>query len=233
MEETFREMIKSYCSMFLNSEAGQKKLLLAMADVLNKKNIEVSNDWLDDIIVYKPHLRDIKYISQQIKETIDKHRDMPTESCMIICNSIMQISEILGTQKNFFVPNENVEKRINEIYEVLALLGIKRRILSKEDFLELINSKKKSQKTYDYSYVPPERSDESKLVKYGYSVSQNSRLNNAQRQDLLRRIIASKEVSKGYIVSYLKHMIAINGKKESNFVALQKWKSDLDYVLKL
>lgn len=82
-------------------------------------------------------------------------------------------------------------------------------------------------------FIPPERNVESKLVKYGYSVSQNSRLIKSERQDLLRRIIASKEVSKGYIISYLKHNIAINGKKESNYYALQKWKSDLEYVLKL
>ena len=86
----------------------------------------------------------------------------------------------------------------------------------------------------DYSdYVHPERADESKLKKYGYSVSENSRYTTAERQDLLRRIIASKEVSKGYVVSCLRHLILINGKKESNHIALKKWESDLEYVLKL
>ena len=86
----------------------------------------------------------------------------------------------------------------------------------------------------DYSdYVHLERADISKLKKYGYSVSENSRYTTAERQDLLRRIIASKEVSKGYVVSCLRHLILINGKKESNHRALKKWESDLEYVLKL
>lgn len=86
----------------------------------------------------------------------------------------------------------------------------------------------------DYSYYEPrERAEESKLKKYGYSVSENSRYTTPERQDLLRRIIASKEVSKGYVISYLRHMIQINGKKESNYIALKKWESDLEYVLKL
>ena len=83
------------------------------------------------------------------------------------------------------------------------------------------------------TFIPIERNEESRLVKYGYSVSQNSRLTNSERQDLLRCIIESKEVSKGYIISYLKHLIAINGKKEGNYSALQKWKNDLEYVLNL
>lgn len=86
----------------------------------------------------------------------------------------------------------------------------------------------------DYSnYELPERAEESKLKKYGYSVSENSRYTTPERQDLLRRIIASKEVSKGYVISYLRHMIQINGKKERNHIALKKWESDLEYVLKL
>ena len=86
----------------------------------------------------------------------------------------------------------------------------------------------------DYSeFEPHERAEESKLKKYGYSVSENSRMTTPDRQDLLRRIIASREVSKGYVISYLRHMIQINGKKESNHIALKKWESDLEYVLKL
>ena len=83
------------------------------------------------------------------------------------------------------------------------------------------------------NYEYPDRAEESRLKKYGYSVSENSRYTTPERQDLLRRIIASKEVSKGYVISYLRHMIQINGKKESNHIALKKWESDLDYVLKL
>lgn len=83
------------------------------------------------------------------------------------------------------------------------------------------------------NYDSPERAEESKLKKYGYSVSENSRHTTPERQDLLRRIIASKEVSKGYVISYLRHMMQINGKKASNHIALKKWESDLEYVLNL
>ena len=86
----------------------------------------------------------------------------------------------------------------------------------------------------DYAnYEHPDRAEESKLKKYGYSVSENSRYTTPERQELLRRIIASKEVSKGYVISCLRHMIQINGKKESNHIALKKWESDLEYVSKL
>lgn len=85
----------------------------------------------------------------------------------------------------------------------------------------------------DYKGTQTERAEVSKLKMYGYTVSQNSRLTNAERQDKLRRLIVSKELSKGYIISYLQHMIQINGKKESNNIAVKKWKSDLEYVMKL
>lgn len=87
-----------------------------------------------------------------------------------------------------------------------------------------------SEKTKPYTgpYDSPERNEESRLAKYGYSVGRNSRFTDAERQDLLRWLIESKKVSKGYVISHLKHMIAINGKKESNYIALEKWKGDLD-----
>ena len=85
-------------------------------------------------------------------------------------------------------------------------------------------------------YVPysgPERAEASKLREHGYSVAQDSFMSDADRQALLKRLITSKVVSKGYVISYLKHMTQINGKKGSNYIALTKWKSDLEYVLKL
>lgn len=85
----------------------------------------------------------------------------------------------------------------------------------------------------NYKYSPPERAQESKLKKYGYSVAWNDPLSNKERQALLKDLIESGKVSKGYIVSCLKHNIQINGKKESNEFAVSKWKDDLEFVYKL
>ena len=78
-----------------------------------------------------------------------------------------------------------------------------------------------------------ERAPESRLRKLGYSVASTSDLSDAQRQALLRNAIRSGAVTKGYVVQYLSHMIEINGKKPSNQYACEKWKSDLDFVLRL
>ena len=78
-----------------------------------------------------------------------------------------------------------------------------------------------------------ERASESKLRKLGYSVSSTSGTSDRQRQNLLKDAIEIGAVSRGYVISYLSHMIKINGQKASNEYACIKWKSDLDFVLKL
>ena len=85
----------------------------------------------------------------------------------------------------------------------------------------------------NYNYNPPERAQESQLKKYGYSVAWGNPLSNKERQVLLKKLIESGKVSKGYVISYLKHNIQINGKKESNEFAVSKWKDDLEFVYKL
>ena len=78
-----------------------------------------------------------------------------------------------------------------------------------------------------------ERASESKLHKLGYSVSSTSGLSDRQRQNLLKDAIEIGAVSKGYVISYLSHMIKINGQKSSNEYACRKWQADLDFALKL
>ena len=78
-----------------------------------------------------------------------------------------------------------------------------------------------------------ERASESKLRKLGYSVSSTSGTSDKQRQTLLKDAIEIGAVSKGYVISYLSHMIKINGQKASNEYACKKWQADLDFVLKL
>lgn len=88
--------------------------------------------------------------------------------------------------------------------------------------------------TFEYvDYPQKERAEESVLKKHGYTVDRNSTLSNTARQELLQILIEKKIVSKGYVITYLESNIRINGKKESNHCALQRWKSDLDFVLKL
>ena len=69
--------------------------------------------------------------------------------------------------------------------------------------------------------------------KYGYSVAWDDPLSNGERQELLKELIDTRKVSKGYIISYLKHNIQINGKKKSNEIAVMKWKDDLNFVYNL
>ena len=78
-----------------------------------------------------------------------------------------------------------------------------------------------------------ERASESKLRKLGYSVSSTSGTSDKHRQALLKDAIGIGAVSRGYVISYLSHMIKINGQKASNEYACRKWQADLDFVLKL
>ena len=231
MENLFNEMMESYCSLYLESEAGKKAMLSAMARVINNNNIETANNLLETIGGWQ--VKDLTYFSEKIEEILTQNGTLSVDQHKVLCNAIMEITQMLSDYNSNPVMSARAEKRINKLYEDLLSFGVEKRKMSIEEFLALDVGEEEPTKIYDTPFTPPERNIESRLIKYGYSVSQNSRLSNAARQDLLRRIIASKEVSKGYIISHLKHLIAINGKKESNHIALQKWKSDLEYVLNL
>ena len=84
-----------------------------------------------------------------------------------------------------------------------------------------------------YSHSFHERAEQSKLYRWGYSVSKESGLSTKQRQDLLRHLILTNKLSKGYIINFLEHLIEINGKKESNNNAVAKWTADLNFVRNL
>ena len=71
------------------------------------------------------------------------------------------------------------------------------------------------------------------MRKLGYSVSSTTGMSRGEREALLQSAIETGVLSKSYIISYLTHMIKINGKKKANEYALIKWQSDLDFVLKL
>ena len=79
----------------------------------------------------------------------------------------------------------------------------------------------------------PDRAEQSLLNKRGYNVGQTDDLPDWKRQEILRDIIDSGELTQGYICSHLKYLIKINGKKDANWLAVQKWQRDLDFVQNL
>ena len=229
LEEMMRKSIENY----FESIDGKMLMLLTITEMFNRKTLEEVQDLIDETTFMEWELKDIEHISKEISETLNSYKDkITTLNCEVFCKAVLETSDVLSSIKMQSDTISNIRERINSLYISLLLFGIRRRILSREEFFELTGDAE-AQDEYDGQYSLPERNYESKLVKYGYSVAQNSHLSNIERQDLLRRIIESKEVSKGYIVSYLKHMIAINGKKKNNHIALRKWQSDLEYVLSL
>lgn len=78
-----------------------------------------------------------------------------------------------------------------------------------------------------------ERAERSLLNKYGYNVGQTDNLSDKERQDILKGIIDRGELSPGYICSHIRYLIKINGKRDTNWLAVQKWKRDLEYVQSL
>lgn len=73
---------------------------------------------------------------------------------------------------------------------------------------------------------------ESPLKLCGYNVSQSGGLSSATRQFLLSKIIYDGILSKLDVIHYLEHFISMNGAKQENALALEKWREDLDFVHK-
>ena len=85
--------------------------------------------------------------------------------------------------------------------------------------------------SYDVENVEyRERNEESKLKKLGYSVSKDDYRTDAQRKEFLRFLIRTNQISKGEAIFHIESLIRINGRRETNAVALRKWKSDLEFL---
>jgi len=67
----------------------------------------------------------------------------------------------------------------------------------------------------------------------GYSVSQTDGLSRELRQAVLKRMIENKKVTKYETIQFLRNRIAINGSKAENFIAVKKWREDLEFVKNL
>lgn len=75
--------------------------------------------------------------------------------------------------------------------------------------------------------------DKSPLKLCGYTVSQEKGLSKEEREHILCEMISSGIVSKPEVMQYLEWFIHLNGKRETNQTAREKWESDLRYVRNL
>lgn len=113
----------------------------------------------------------------------------------------------------------------------------KRSAMTKEEFLALTSEEIKAIEDaqrlnayYSADNSFPERSEQSVLNKYGYSVAQGNGMSKKQRQEKLADLIDYGIVTKWEVIRHLEYLIKINGKKEDNYIAVLKWKEDLAYV---
>lgn len=258
MENQFEEMIKSFVQNYFESDAGQKAMVLAMIGYLNNQNHENINKLLNTSSPTSStfeYIKDLDHITNSITEflnsnlsstSLDEHKYKNASDIVLSVSRLIQI--ITSSSSSQYA----VDKEIDEIYNKCHILNIRRRIsiLSREEFLALASSIKelislssanKSDSFFEEEPYPKHspteymnnRSEESQLKKYGYSVGQSSHLTDRKRQELLKELITTGKVSKGYVISYLKHNIQINGKKSSNEFAVAKWKDDLNFVYNL
>ena len=72
--------------------------------------------------------------------------------------------------------------------------------------------------------------EESPLKLSGYNVGQQDDFDSSTRHYILASIIYDNIMTKGEVIGYLQHFIHLNGSKRSNWLAVQKWKEDLEFV---
>lgn len=72
--------------------------------------------------------------------------------------------------------------------------------------------------------------EESPLKLSGYNVGQQDDFDAETRHFILASIIYDNIMTKGEVIRYLQHFIRKKGAKESNWLALEKWKEDLEFV---
>ena len=75
-------------------------------------------------------------------------------------------------------------------------------------------------------------SEFSPLKLCGYSVNQQDGYSRTERQYIISKVIEKGVLRKSEVIRYLEYFINRNGQKAGNALALEKWKEDLDFVLK-
>lgn len=239
MASSFELLMEAYIKCYMESEVGKIAMGKAMMSYISKYVISrltsIQSNELFQKIYYTPYkqidsLLDLSEDILEVLDNVNKHSELEN-----LANIVMNIYSFNHIKSYYGIVTygETEETRmvdgiIQRNRTMMASIKARNSIMSLEEFLSLpVEQEEKNQ------YNGPERNNESKLRKLGYNVSQDSLLSDYDRQKLLKRLIDNKDVSKGYVISYLKHMIQINGKKQSNYSALERWKRDLQYVLKL
>ena len=241
MNESLYQLVETYIKCYLESEQGQSLMKHTMIKYINQQCIARFSSFRDEAtdpfsFLYYPYEQVALLIDQceSVSNLLDNTTDQTDlDNLSLIARGIYEcynhISMYLGDIRFNKTPATQMVDAIIENNKLLISKLTRRNSgMSKEEFLMLADEPE-----YPETYNGPERADESILRKHGYSVAQDSFLSDSARQDLLRRLITTNAVSKGYVISYLEHIIQINGKKSTNHIALSKWKSDLQYVLKL
>ena len=245
MTDSLNQLMQTYVKCFVESNEGQSLIKHTMIEYINQqcksRFISFRDEATDPFsFLYYPY-EQIEHLIEQC-DSVDNLIDKLTEqidldSLSTIVRAIYECCNQISTYiRDITFAQTPATQRVDTIIEnnklIIAKLHSKADkrtpTMSREEFLKL-----PEETEYYGPYDGPDRADESILRRHGYSVAQNSLLSNSARQDLLRKLITTNTVSKGYVISYLEHIIQINGKKESNYIALSKWKSDLEYVRKL
>lgn len=73
-------------------------------------------------------------------------------------------------------------------------------------------------------------SQESVLMQYGYSVSQQEGLTMARRQKILAVLLDNEILSKSEIISYLDFFITQRQYRHGFEIAISKWENDREFV---
>lgn len=240
MSNTFEEMMKCYLEVYMNSEEGQKTMqkamLKSMIHMLNGKNHDQLTSLFNQNKINKITFDKLKHIIDEFEKlSSPESYFLTTEKIKILHDAVIQIFNLLNKIEIEVMTYNTINNRIDNIYQSVSALNLKPRTLSREEFLGMSSNESNDNKNTDKksTITPPERAEISKLKEHGYSVAWNSPLSNKKRQELLKHLIETNKVSKGYVISYLKHNIQINGKKESNEFAVSKWKDDLEFVYNL
>ncbi len=89
----------------------------------------------------------------------------------------------------------------------------------------------KLSKNDDFYNIGYSLAEESPLRLCGYSVNQSDDLSQSERQLIIQSCIESGGMTKKSIIQLLRWFVEVNGNKNGNELARQKWKEDLDFVL--
>lgn len=63
MDKIFEEMLGNYIDRSLNSDNGQKLILLSMCNALNQNNLDEADKLLEEVFFFKKELKELRRIT--------------------------------------------------------------------------------------------------------------------------------------------------------------------------